>query len=279
MTDRSRSATLLTALFLIANMLGLLAAIRLQEAVAVQEAAAQYQGAEAGLMFFGVIGLSTVLLLLLYRFKADIIVKLWFLTALFMTTLIFFDAALPVIPALVLTGTVLLLRWQVPDRLLQNLLDTIPFAGAGAFFGSIIGIVPAAILYALLAVYDVIAVRYSGHMVTLARESAATDTFMGFTYTDGPSDPGQVSLEPADDDGSRVGVLGGGDVIVPMLFATALIGPLGPGAALLSMMGAATALYLFMSRLSGEQFYPAIPVVGAGSLAGLAIWYAVSLVV
>lgn len=272
----------LTGLFLLANALGFAAATRLQRSPAVQEAAAQYQEPAAGFTFFAVIGVATLVLLALYRYDQDLLVKIWFGSALFLTMFIFFDAVLPPVAALPLAVLVFAARFRTDDVMQRNLLDTVSFAGAGALFGSLLGYQAAFVLYGLLAVYDYVAVNMSGHMVDLATQGAATDTFMGFTY---PKEEGATVESVADaanmDGGTeaQVGVLGGGDVIVPMIFAVSLLGPLGPGATVATMLGAAAALYVFMTRLTGEKFYPAIPVVGSGSLVGLLAWLVIAVVV
>lgn len=270
---------MLAGFFLLANALGLVAAVNLQGSPAVQEASTAYQSPAAGLQVFLIIGVATVLLLALYRFDAGLLVRLWFGLALLLTTFIFFDALLAPLPALGATALALGLRYRTANPMRRNLLDAVSFAGAGALFGSLLSLPAAAVLYGLLSVYDYVAVNLSGHMVTLAKEGAASGTFMGF-QTPTP-DGTEVDLErraagDATGEGRRAGVLGGGDVIVPMIFAVALLSRFGPGAAVAAMLGSAAALHLFFVRLSGEKFYPAIPVVGAGSLVGLAAWLLIS---
>lgn len=289
---RRETAGMLTGLFVITNLLGLFTALQLRTVAAVQQTAAQHQAAGSAFYFFAMIGIATVLLLLLYRFNAGLLVKLWFGSAILLTSLIFFSAHVPPLPAIILTATVLIGRYLTTDPIMRNLFDAISFAGAGALFGSILGIAPAFVLLLLLSGYDYVSVRMTKHMVSLAKSGTATDTFMGFTYPKGNAAP-EVDLDavdhdiagpdvadtkPTDREGVPVGILGGGDVIIPMIFALTLLS-ISLWAALAAMAGAAAALYLLLSRSSAAKFYPAIPFLTVGLLTGVIGWQAVATVV
>lgn len=275
---------MLVGLFVAANLLGLLTALRLMSFEAVQTASQQHQSAGTGLWFFGLIGASTILLLLLYKYNAELLVRLWFGSAIFMTMLIFVTAWIPPLIGIVVTILLVAGRFWVDDLLIRNAFDVIAFAGAGALFGSLIGVEPAFVLLVLLALYDYGSVYVTKHMIALARAGTETDTFMGFTYPKGDgtaatSDDPDIS-RPAEqdvpDDAVRVGILGGGDVIIPMIFAVTLV-EFSVLAALSAMTGAAIALYLLLTRGMEERFYPAIPTLATGLLAGFEFWYVLHL--
>ncbi len=282
---RHTATATLTALFLFTNVLGLLAGTRLSQETAVQAAATQYQAPAAGVYFVGMIAAATVILLALYRYGIDLIIKLWFGTALFATTAILYSAFLPGIPAAALAAVTFAARFRVRSRQLRNLLDTVPFAGAAALIGSLVSLPAAYVFLVLLAAYDYAAVYLSEHMIALAKAGAATDTFMGFTYDKGRGttveDMEDMEMEPAaqepagddasDAGGRRVGMLGGGDVIVPAVFATATAATHGLGAGLLVVGGAAAALVVLFTHAPETEFVPAIPVVGTGTLVGFII--------
>ncbi|MFB6167149.1 MAG: presenilin family intramembrane aspartyl protease, partial [Candidatus Nanohaloarchaea archaeon] len=285
-----RSVLFMVGMFLSANLLGLAAGMRIQSSPVVQQASAAYQQPVSGVYFFLMIGLATVLLLGLYRYDAQFLVKAWFSAALLITGLVFFDAFLPLSFALAATAAVFLGRFAVEDMLARNALDTVPFAGAGALFGSLLGFKAALVLFGLLAVYDYVAVNRMGHMVTLAKKGAESGTFMGFRYPkenageeEREETPGEGEGVVAEVEGENVsvGVLGGGDVIMPMMFAVSLVPVFGVGAALGVIAGASAALYMFLGFIRSretDRFYPAIPVVGSGSLLGLLAWLVVALV-
>jgi len=64
--------------------------------------------------------------------------------------------------------------------LLRNITSVIAAAGAGALIGITLGIIPVVLFVAALAVYDLIAVFKTKHMVTLAKE--ITSKNLSFTF-------------------------------------------------------------------------------------------------
>lgn len=267
----ARPAQLLVALFLLANLLGLLAASNLQGTAAVQQAAAQHEGAESGVVFFLMIGAATALMLVLYRFNAELLIRLWMVLALVTTTFLFFGSFFDLVTTTLMTGLVFLGRYRAQSFAATNLYTVFPFAGAGALFGSILGFAPAVLLLVLLSAYDWFSVNISQHMVSLAKSGIASDTFMGFSYPKQDVDMEDMEPVPADEaDGEtvQVGMLGGGDIVIPMLFAVAALRDFGPVPALLSVLGAAVLLHLLLTKSREGQFYPAIPAVASGAVAG-----------
>lgn len=274
---RPRPAHLLVALFLLANLLGLLAASELQGTAAVQQAAEQHEGASSGVFFFLMIGAATGLMLVLYRFDAELLIRAWMVLALFMTTFLFFGAFFDLVTTLIMTGLTFLGRHRARDFAAKNMYTVFPFAGAGALFGSILGFVPAVLLLALLSAYDWFSVNISEHMVSLAKSGLSSDTFMGFSYPKGDADMTdiermeEVPEQEVDGETVQVGMLGGGDIVIPMLFAVVVLRDFGPVPALFSVFGAAALLHLLLSRAREGQFYPAIPAVAAGAVGGFLI--------
>ncbi|MCJ7479391.1 MAG: presenilin family intramembrane aspartyl protease [Candidatus Nanohaloarchaeota archaeon QJJ-7] len=278
--DVDDTSYVLLGLFLAANLLGLSAGIRLYTAPAVQQVSSSYQGPVSGAAFFVLMMVATGILLLLYRLKNELVVKIWFNSALVITALMFFDAFLPSIAALAFALVLIGARYRTGSFLVRNLSDVIPFAGAGAFFGVVLGLRAAIVLFALLAVYDYIAVNRTGHMVKLAEQGIESGTMMGFQYPKEEIGDRPVSGERMEKSGDKVGMLGGGDVIMPMMLAVSIVPVFGPAAAVSTIAGAATALFVFLTVIQQrdtERFYPAIPVVGSGALFGLVLHLALSL--
>ncbi len=293
---RYDSIIFLITLFLITNGLGLVAAAELQQHEEVRETAEQHSSAEFGLYFFLMIGIATVLLLLLYKYKLNFAVKGWLVLALGLTTLIFFTTVFESILGLIATAAVLLGIVYSKDHMLRNVLMIFPFAGAGAFFGSVIGLQAALVLLVVLSLYDYFSVNISEHMVNLAKSGVQTNTFMGFTY---PKEDGGIPLEDTDmEDGDSavyraedevepadaasegadaaskkggVGLLGGGDIVIPLVFAATLLPDYGMFVAVVSVLGAAAGLSFLLVKAQAGRFYPAIPPVAIGSVAGFGV--------
>ena len=273
----------LISFFIIANFLGLFAASNLIAAGEVSQTPVLNEGAGSAFTFFTVVLIAAGLMLLLYKLKADLIIKAWFLVAIFSTIMIFFSTFIPdlfaIIIALSLVGASRYYKkWQ-----LMNAVLMFGFAGAGAFFGVMVGFIPALIILALLAVYDVIAVFFSKHMISLAKSGLSSGTFMGFIYPKGDQKNVQLDHEkvkemPDDKVKSKVGVLGGGDVIIPMMFAISLIESFGFMFSALSVLFSALFLYFLLVKAQEGKFYPALPFVNTGALLGFVVAYLFSLI-
>lgn len=294
--ELNRGIILLVSLFLITNFLGLMAAQNLQQVEEIQETAEQNQSAASGLYIFLLIGISTVLLLALYKINAQLVIKAWFGLAMFVSTLIFFQSFFTPFAALVITAIIIAARFLVDDPGVMNALTIFAFAGFGAFFGSILGFEAIIALMVVLSIYDYFSVNISKHMVALAKFGMQTNTFMGFTYPkeEGGMQQGDVDdiedLEPVEDsdESSRtaasqgeaakkrgMGVLGGGDIVIPLAFAAALLPDFGILPAAVSILGAATGLTFLLMKAQEGKFYPAVPPVAFGSIVGFGMTYAI----
>lgn len=287
----NRAVLLLVGLFLVTNALGLQAATELQQQEPIQDTAEEHQSASSGVMFFLMIGAATALMLLLYKYNARRALKAWLGLALFITTLIFFDAFMPPLVAGTVALALVTVRFYTDHMLAGNVVTMFSFAGAGAFFGSVIGYRAAVVFIIVVAIYDYISVNVTGHMKQLAKSGMSTDTFMGFTY---PKDDGGVPVDemdapdaadedmdtaetsddaatPADGAKQQVGLLGGGDVVIPLAFAASLMPTFGQLPAYTAVGGAAVGLYLLLTKAQQGTFYPAIPPLAAGALLGAGI--------
>ncbi len=287
---------LLLSMFLVTNFLGLMAAHNLQQETVIQETKAENQSAASGLYIFALIAVSTALLLILYKYNAQFVIKGWFALAITISTLIFFEALflplpVPSLTALLLTLLAVGARFITDSPMIVNTMTIFAFAGFGAFFGSIFGLPAIIALMIILSAYDYFSVNISKHMVALAKFGMKTNTFMGFTY---PKDedamdmengdiqdlqPDADSTEPGetedDERGPGIGILGGGDIVVPLAFAAALLPNYGAVPAMVSIIGAAAGLTFLLLKAQNGKFYPAIPPVAIGSLAGWGVAWAV----
>ncbi len=267
------------SLFIISNFLGILVALQFLTTEIVEKPVVVNENPISGLYFFGSLILATAIMLLLYKLKANFLIKLWFYIALFSTQLIFFSAFLNWIVAIVITTILTSLRLYVKNLYFRNSIYIFAFAGAGAFFGIFIGIIPSLILIFFLALYDLIAVNITKHMISLAKSGYSTDTLMGFIYpkktikgeeknkTKTKSKKGKI--------GTEVGIIGGGDIIVPMIFSIAVLKSFGIIASSFTIFFSALFLLILMLNMKEGKVYPAIPAVCSGALVGFLIWLAI----
>ncbi len=267
--ERTRLPVLLV--FILAHFYGILASLNLQTTRLAEGTAVVNNQAVSGLYLIGLIVFATFLMLMLYKYSFGALITLWFYSALGITLLLFFTSFLPALIGLAITAVLLVYRIKSDSLWTRNIIDIFSYAGAGAFFGTMIGPLPAFIFLAALAAYDVLSVFYTGHMISLAEEGMDSDTFMGVIYPkeDKKTEKADIKRE-AEKDAEKVklGVLGGGDIIAPMIFSISLLNLFGILSSLLTSIGALGVLYTLFIVMHEDSFYPAIPFVGAGAIIG-----------
>lgn len=118
-----------------------------------------------------------------------------------------FDAAIFFV-SIAAAIAVVILRNILPENVkLRNLVTIMLTAYIGALIGTGLGVIPVALLVALLVVYDFIAVFKTKHMVTLAK--AVTKKNLTFTYAI-PTPEHQFEL-------------GTGDIAIPLAFSASVM--------------------------------------------------------
>ncbi len=228
--------------------------------------------------------IGTALLLILIKFRRIGLWKIWFFLAVFFTMTIAFSAFMPQQIAAILALALAIIKIYKPMPIIHNLTEVFIYGGIAAVFVPIMNIFAAFMLLVLISIYDIIAVRQTKHMVTLAKFQAETNVFAGlFLPYDGKGkfqtkQQGQTKeqgIMHGKDDG-RVAVLGGGDIGFPLLFAGAVLKDLmlvnsfalGFLKSLIVPVFAAIALSYLLFKGEKGKFYPAMPYLSIGCIAG-----------
>lgn len=249
------------AIFFLVQLAALLAGTQFQEQnVSVVDNPAS---TDNSLYFFATIVVFAVILLAILKFYKG---KLLFLllelamefTAVQLLVSLF---ASGITPALIAIATVIL-RLALPQTRQPLLMVTI--AIVGGLLGSSLDIFPAALLALLLAGYDVIAVFYTKHMVTLAKELTNRQAAFSLKITQEKD-----KLE-----------LGTGDVVIPAMLivsanrigntAVVISNNTFTWPALVGLAGAVigiTALLFYLEKKKG--YWPALPPITVGTIAGI----------
>ncbi|MCJ7450707.1 MAG: presenilin family intramembrane aspartyl protease [Candidatus Nanohaloarchaeota archaeon QJJ-9] len=262
----------LILLFLFSHILGLTAALRFQSIASVTpETVAQTSGLSGPHIFLAIL-VATAALLGLYKLDLTKIAKLWFNTVILLTTFIFLSFFLPLFLVLGVTIALFVVRTFIPDLWTKNLIDSFSYAGAGVLFGTMIGFKTALILGTILTAYDFLSVFITKHMVSLAEKGIETGSFMGMVYPKGDK---QVKTAKLNREGKgekvQIGVLGGGDIIIPMTVAVAATYSLGILSGLMTSLGSAFGLAVLLQKGEKDKFYPAIPTIFGGAMLGLGL--------
>ncbi len=234
-------------------------------------------------LIFIIIGVTigtTILLLFVKHAKVNWW-RTWFLIAAIITMSISFgvitqNALLAWLLAIILGA------WKMykPNPIIHNATEILMYAGIAILLVPILSITAMIILLVLVAIYDAYAVWKSKHMVKMAEFTSKANLFPGIRigYTDKAIKP---SKKTAPRKGTpKTGVLGGGDIAFPLLFSgtvmTTMIqqGFLPATAfyyALIITLTAAISLFILFYIAKKDKFYPAMPFITTGCIAGYII--------
>jgi presenilin-like A22 family membrane protease len=164
-----------------------------------------------------IIILTTVILLLKKVFKKGKFLYVFEYLALFAGASIVFMVFLPEIAAYFFVMYLLFIKtiyskYKKAQIWLNNFLLALAIAGAGSMLGISLGIIPVIFFIFLLSVYDVVAVFFTKHMVSLAKIIVQKNLAFLFVI---PSKEKELKL-------------GGGDIAIPMMVSSSLFNLLAP---------------------------------------------------
>ncbi len=222
--------------------------------------------------------IGTLLLLLIIRFKKINLWKFWFFFAVFFTIAIAFAPFIGQVIAALLAFIFALMKIYRPTAILNNFTEIFIYGGLAAIFVPIINVFAAFALLFLISVYDIIAVRYTKHMVKLAKFQARSNVFAGLLvpYGKGKGIAAEGKGVIKGTEKGRIAVLGGGDIGFPLLFAGAVMKelmltnpePIGFLKTLIIPVFVTFALLYLLITGEKDKFYPAMPYLAVGCVLG-----------
>ncbi|MBL7055122.1 hypothetical protein ISS05_05175 [Candidatus Woesearchaeota archaeon] len=255
-------------------------------------------GAAVIMIVLGII-MGTLLLLLIIRFRAVNLWKIWFFVAItFCLTTAFFPYTsklislmkistlnLPAFIALALAVMIAAIKIFKPTMIIQNISELFVYGGLSAIFVSLFknpqgGIFWAFILLLIISIYDIIAVWKTKHMIKLAKFQTKSNLFAGLSI------PYKKIKKPKPNLKSKktpvkIAILGGGDIAFPLIFAGVVMQKLmithieiiGFLKALIIPLCVTFALFFLLIKGKENKFYPAMPFLSIGCFVGyLIIW-------
>jgi len=238
------------------------------------------------------------LLLLLSYIGTTTLIKIWFVTVVFIClsialTLIFkplFPFALfsvggktfsvSELAGISLGGFLTFLKFKKRNVMVHNCTELLIYPGFALIFLPLLNWMAATLLLLLISVYDVIAVWKTKHMVKLAKfQIKKLKMFTGFfiPYIRDKEIEKLKKLKKLKKTkkGKKlkvdVAVLGGGDIAFPLLFSGTLFISFGFLASLISVIFSTLGLAFLLFTAEKHKPYPAMPFITAGCLLSLAI--------
>jgi len=249
-----------------------------------------------GAVIYLLIGVTfgTLILLGLMKIKfGGKLWKYWYLLSVAFAMTIAFGVFLPPTIAL-LAGLILgFLKIKKPNFWLHNITELFMYAGLGVLLAPMFTVVWATVLLVIISLYDMYAVWKSKHMIRLAKFTVKNKLFAGILVqykqtknkiklvSSKPQSQKNVEVEkiskPKRQGTIKQALLGGGDIVFPLIFAGAVFTQLLKQgfSSIVAFFSALTisvitmiSLYLLFLLGKKDRFYPAMPFVSAGCFVG-----------
>lgn len=253
--------------------LGIITALKLNRFLEVQKIFLPQVSFSQFLFYFifGTFFILAICFFVKFRKRKGAIFKALFILAVFGGGFISLSLLMPNIFALIFLF-ILIFKWlKNPSVFLHNFIVILGLAGVGANLGLRMTPYLVIALLIILSIYDVIAVYKTKHMVKMAKEMIAHQAILGFIV------PQEISgfkeslkeIKP----GGRFLILGGGDVVFPLLLAVSL---LSEGiinsliVVVFALIGLFVSFYFFINQKVRKPI-PALPPIALFSIIGFLI--------
>ncbi|MFH1237225.1 MAG: presenilin family intramembrane aspartyl protease [Candidatus Aenigmatarchaeota archaeon] len=265
----------------------------------------EMQGPETFLYMICAILVGTGLILLLVKFKKFGIWKAMFFFAVWMTCSITLGVFIDPLIALVFCIFLAFVKVYRPNIWIHNLTELLIYPGIAVIFVPLLDLPWVIALLLAISAYDVFAVWKSKHMVSMAQFQTKSRAFAGVFVTYKLKTQKSISkaaktvkgrkaktaakgrtVAAKEDVEYRNAILGGGDIAFPLIFAGVVMDSLIKMSiakttafllALIIPVVVAIALFSLLAMAKKDRFYPAMPFITAGCLAGYGIlWLLIS---
>jgi len=228
------------------------------------------------------------LLFLLTKFNAEFILRLWFFIVVMIALGISLNAIIPKIAyasiiALLVAFPLAFVKIYKRNFLVHNATELFIYPGIAAVFVPILNIWTIILLLILISLYDAWAVWHSGIMQKMAKYQINNlKIFSGF-FVPYVSKNMKIKMQkmktlPESELKQKkiranVAILGGGDVIFPIITAGVMLKTFGLVSGLFVIAGATLGLSYLFFLAEKKKFYPAMPFITAGIFAGMILSY------
>lgn len=240
------------------------------------------------LLFAFVIAIS--LIFLLTKYNSAFIMKLWFFIVVIIALGISFSSLIPenikYSSYAVLLLVIILAYFKTYKRnmLVHNLTELFIYPGIAAVFIPILNIYTIVILLILISIYDIWAVWHSGIMQKMAKfQIDKVGIFSGF-FVPYASKGVKAKIKKMKQTLSKsqlkkkkvkvnVAILGGGDVVFPIITAGVVLKTIGLIPAIFVIISGFIGLGYLLIFSQKKQFYPAMPFITIGLFLGIILGY------
>jgi len=235
---------------------------------------------------FAAIILGTLILLLFIKFNLSYLWKFWFFISITYVLTVSFSAFLNIRYSqyIALALSLALTSWRLfwPNFYIHNLTELFVYGGLAAMIVPLLNLISVFALLILISFYDIYAVLKSRHMIKMAQFTAKQKVFAGMflQYKEERKKAAKVTIAPKISTQKvasvKNAILGGGDIGFPLIFAGVVMKDLmlkhsviiGFVETLIVVLFVTLALAYLFWKGEKEKFYPAMPYLSGGCLAG-----------
>ena len=231
------------------------------------------------------IAIAVFLMLMLMKYRAEIFLRTWFFVVVILALGITFNSFLlnienSSIIAVIIAIPIAIFKVFKRNIIVHNLSELLIYPGIAAIFVPLLNIWSIVLLLILISAYDIYAVWHAGFMQKMAQYQIEklkvfTGFFIPYLGKKEREELKKAKLSKSKDKKVKVSlaILGGGDVVFPLILAGVVFNTLGLLPAIIVSIFSTIALaYLFYTSEKGK-FYPAMPFITTGSFIGLLIAY------
>jgi presenilin-like A22 family membrane protease len=227
--------------------------------------------------------LAVLIMFMLMRFKAEIFLRIWFFSVVALAIGISLNAALMswqhgALIALAISVPLAYLKVYRRNMIVHNATELLVYPGIAVIFVPLLNIWTSVVLLIIISIYDMYAVWHAGFMQKMANyQIKQLKVFSGFfvPYLGSKQKAKIANLSMKEKATKKIrvnlAILGGGDVIFPLILAGVVLQHLGLFQALTISAGATIALAALFWKSQKGKFYPAMPFISAGCLIALAL--------
>jgi presenilin-like A22 family membrane protease len=230
---------------------------------------------------------AITILLILAKYKWKFLIRAWFFVVVVLALSLAFNSFLKsylqysYLLVLLIAIPLAYLKIYRPSIVIHNFTELLIYPGIAAVFVPILNIWTAIIFLVLISIYDMWAVWKSKLMIKMAKfQMNELKIFGGFfvPYMTKNIRDKIANLKKSKKKGKgksirvNLAILGGGDVVFPIITAGVFLAKFGIIPALFVIAGAALALVLLFILSEKKKFYPAMPFISSGIFLSLLVW-------
>lgn len=232
--------------------------------------------------------IAVSLMLVLMKLKAEVFLRIWFFIVITIGIALAVNALAIKLPNSSIIAFAIALPFAIikvfkRDIIIHNLTELLIYPGIASVFIPLLSVWTVVLLLILISIYDIYAVWHAGFMQRMAKyQMEHVKVFSGF-FVPYLRKKDRIAIQKAQvaakKSGSKkmkgvhvsVAILGGGDVVFPIILAGVVLQSMGLVQALIIALGATLALGILFYKSEKGKFYPAMPFITAGCLVALGI--------